>query len=604
MSYTIITSLIFIQCLQALAFSISVPNHGNANVLTSTRLRSSVGEMVSQESQLLKRGDIPVKESGEAIICGGGPIGLATALMLAKEHHFNVSIYEASTLDETYSYDPSKAFMYLINERGSSFTKDYPFLQQKLKERGVRQTDGSTFVIVPSDVTKPIESRSFSLQSKKIDRTQKEALAIENIEDDEDSSCWIPRHEVVEILHLTIADYMKDIEQNGKDDCTNAGTIKYHPGKRVVEVKPSKKDLVTVVVEDVETGERSSNEGSLVVATDGWRSKVRECLENNRKNLFSGWNGWKKPFKIRQWKSPSTGLRLKALQMPPQFTVPDGNGVFETKSANPVVINGKNKGPRNFLKLSCLCMKNNEVVRPANCITRPDHEIWKLKTGEEMRNWFDDAFPTMPFQKEADGGIIPDKEWDRFAKSEGTTFPHCQYSSKLQISSPSGRCGVVLLGDSAHAFPPDIGQGINAGLQDVVQFDQDLKHVMAQRKDVSLGAALQEYERKRVPETKALIQLARVGAPYQYNQPHYIDRLNKKLYTINVISRMLLNKLTFGVLSKPCVMAAMNKNVLPYRQVMRRANLTTIAMTMALLCLFYKLFKIQRLIRFFFGAVV
>jgi 2-polyprenyl-6-methoxyphenol hydroxylase-like FAD-dependent oxidoreductase len=55
-------------------------------------------------------------------------------------------------------------------------------------------------------------------------------------------------------------------------------------------------------------------------------------------------------------------------------------------------------------------------------------------------------------------GIVSDEEWDRFAKAEGTRFPHCQYSKGMAVWDKGGKSGVVLVGDAIHAFPPDIGQ--------------------------------------------------------------------------------------------------------------------------------------------------
>ena len=47
----------------------------------------------------------------------------------------------------------------------------------------------------------------------------------------------------------------------------------------------------------------------------------------------------------------------------------------------------------------------------------------------------------------------------------------------------------------AHSFPPDIGQGINAGLCDVVQFDRTLRST-----EGNIGAKLRAYERIQGPE--------------------------------------------------------------------------------------------------------
>ena len=45
----------------------------------------------------------------------------------------------------------------------------------------------------------------------------------------------------------------------------------------------------------------------------------------------------------------------------------------------------------------------------------------------------------------------------------------------MGIASDDGGCGVCLVSDAIHAFPPDIGHGVNAGLADVVALDRALK---------------------------------------------------------------------------------------------------------------------------------
>merc|ERR1711957_132564 len=102
-------------------------------------------------------------------------------------------------------------------------------------------------------------------------------------------------------------------------------------------------------------------------------------------------------------------------------------------------------------------MTDDVTIRPGNVITRPNHKFWTINSGKEMKEYVLENLKRMPFD------MISDEEWDRFAKAKGTSFPYCQYSPGLQASPENGNCGIVLLGDSAHSFPPDIGQGINAG---------------------------------------------------------------------------------------------------------------------------------------------
>jgi hypothetical protein len=93
--------------------------------------------------------------------------------------------------------------------------------------------------------------------------------------------------------------------------------------------------------------------------------------------------------------------------------------------------------------------------------------------------------------------------------------------------------------------------------------------------------------------------LARFGAPYQYRQPHRIDRIRQTLWTANVALRLLLNKVTFGLVPKAAIMLASDTKLVSYRQIMRRADLTTAGITMASLAMVIRCFFWTSLTTFF-----
>jgi 2-polyprenyl-6-methoxyphenol hydroxylase-like FAD-dependent oxidoreductase len=132
------------------------------------------------------------------------------------------------------------------------------------------------------------------------------------------------------------------------------------------------------------------------------------------------------------------------------------------------------------------------------------------------------------------------------------------------------------MGDACHAFPPDIAQGINAGLEDVVALDRALRDTGKPSKTPveTLGQALLNYQANRGPEHAALIRLARCGAPYQYRQPWIRDRIGRFLWMLNVVFRMVLNKLSAGLIP-PAAMLIAQDHTKSFRQVMRSASITS-----------------------------
>uniref|UniRef100_A0A7S3Q829 FAD-binding domain-containing protein n=1 Tax=Chaetoceros debilis TaxID=122233 RepID=A0A7S3Q829_9STRA len=471
--------------------------------------------------------------------------------MLAN-HGYDVDIYERTPKKELCNFNPAIAYMYNINARGQRFTKLFSSLQDKLLRDGLAASD-SSIVIADGDPSKKI------LISKK-------PFIMSKAE-----SYWIPRHKMVNLLQEGIK------EHNNLNDA-NCGKIEIHSGFTCEAVSPNDDSSINVRLKD-EKGRDQDVSGQLIVGADGVNSQVRECLKNGS-SLFGEWKNFKsKKFAVKKWVSPSVGLKLKALQLPSGFSIEDSDGSpISLQNSCIASIRSIKANDINSIKIGCLPMTDDVTIRPGNVITRPNHKFWTINSGKEMKEYVLENLKRMPFD------MISDEEWDRFAKAKGTSFPYCQYSPGLQASPENGNCGIVLLGDSAHSFPPDIGQGINAGLSDVVQFDKTLRST-----EGNLGTKLRAYERIQGPETKALIRIARFGYPYQYDLPEPIFQLRKKLWIANAATRMLLNKLSFGAIPKCMIMSVADHEV-SYRKVARNADLTTAMLRAILLSVVWKSF--------------
>ncbi|KAL7472907.1 hypothetical protein ACHAXS_013285 [Conticribra weissflogii] len=581
-----------------------------------------------------------------AIVVGAGPVGLAAALVLSTRHSYDVTLLESSPRSASQSnYDPTKAFLYLVNARGQTLTRMFPAVQAKLEERGVvsRSFADAKIVVVPSDPGEEIPKERENVRGA---TTTKAAAAAS--EKAASPGYWIPRHEMVRLMVECVEERTRCGDGDGKGD---GGKIRFLLGKECTSVAPAPLDGdslgggVLVTARDVnddddddnhddnenntnDNGDNHNNHGevqtfraSLVIGADGMNSKVRECLSTATTTNTQWAYASPKPkaFRLKKYTSPASHLRIKVLQFPPRFRIPDARGKppVQTSSDRIYAIRSAFAGPRNYLSLGLLPMKDNDAVRPTNIITRPDHEIWTIRDGDSMRSYFQRAFPRFDFSSSSssDDPLISKDEWERFAKAEGTRFPPCQHSPGLAVWTDDGNAGVALVGDAAHAFSPDIGQGINAGLMDVVCLDRALsgvdvetgKAAILRTSDApseedgtmttpmtmttpTLSTALRRYQTQHSPEIASLIRLARFGAPYQYRQPHRIDRIRAKLWTMNLALRLILNKLTFGLVQPQCMLLAQNGD-LTYSQVMRRADLTTLGLksvALTLLALFVK----------------
>lgn len=281
------------------------------------------------------------------------------------------------------------------------------------------------------------------------------------------------------------------------------------------------------------------------------------------------------------------------------------------------------------LSIGLLPVKDKHVPRTCNFIAYPDHEIFSITTEAEMKSYFEKQFPQMS------GGILPTAaigkksdetegprssvdiydfverdEFLRFVQAKPGRFPHPQYCKHLYAKAVShnDRVGKVtwnidvstntegekqkegaqflLLGDAAHAFPPDLGQGVNSGLEDIYVLDQCLSsenepslapdgYPLSGAADhkASLSKALKQYEIKRTPELKALIELMVFGFPYQYRQGSRGTQKYKNSL-LNFVFRSTLHKILPFVFY-PCVFEMIQTPSLSYSTILKRAQHTT-----------------------------
>ncbi|MDF5722947.1 MAG: NAD(P)/FAD-dependent oxidoreductase [Rhizonema sp. PD37] len=480
--------------------------------------------MLTKESSTAKE----TKHSYQnVLIVGGGPAGLATALMLAKRGWTNITLLEKRAAADY--YEPDKSYNYLIDGRGQKLT-DFLGLTHKLSEISVPSTQ---FILTR---IKPNGSRKTS-KSPVVDRNRKTAY-------------WLPRRAFVLLLY-------QEIERNWQEQINVLfNTSCFQINKTAINDGEEKLEIIAYE----ENGNIMKFEPSLLVGCDGINSIVRNTIKEWDKSTSNG-------FEMKYFPSPSSNLKYKVLSLPPNFPL-DSTGKEHSVCDTAYAIRGTFTERLRSVSLGLLPQKNPNEPRRANIIRHPDHKIWELKNSEEVYKFFEQAFPQLPISQ-----IVSSEEAERFAESEGGYFPIPQYSSKFHFllkrkqvgETDQSTNGVVLLGDAIHCFPPDIGQGVNSALEDVFVLNEALSET---NDDLSLALPL--YESLRFPDVKALIRLAETAYPWQYNQAP----LRTKLWSINFFLRLLLSRLLPFIFSPPAFFLIQNHQ-LSYQEILVMVQRTT-----------------------------
>jgi len=432
------------------------------------------------------------KKMCNVLICGAGPSGLGAALMLRQRGWKNITVIERK--NDIIDYSPGKSFNYQIDGRGQLLLNHVGIDDEHLRRYGL-----------PND--------HFSLTFLKPDGESK-IMTPPILMKDRKTPYWTARPKFIELLETEVK---KDPEITVLTD---------HRFARFD--KDTKGSLVAIVVNSSQ--EKTIAVSGMVLGCDGVRSKVREALEN------SSPNGTKK-FGMVKHPSPAAQLKFKVLSFPPSFPVQGiPKGVHEHEIAYALL--STYKTPTEKMALFMLPVANAEQPRTANIILHQSHKFWTLKR-KEVKDYLKKGFPQVDFDN-----VVSEEVFEDFLDTQPGQFPVPQYcrSHYGHIESPSGNLPVLLIGDAIHAFPPDLGMGVNSALEDLWIWNKYLDEF-----ENDIDASVSAFEKHRLPESQSLVRLVQKVHPFQYNQVPW--RL--KCWTLKFITQVGLNKISGGLTGEP-----------------------------------------------------
>lgn len=342
-------------------------------------------------------------------------------------------------------------------------------------------------------------------------------------------------------------------------------------GVEVRDVRPDCNGTVELLVAAVDAadGEHWTVRSHLVVAADGRASAVVAAL---RANVGARWRSTR-GFVDRVWRIASSRLLQKSILLSMDVASLAGEHariVNETMPDFFVLVPTEGRAMRRTFRIGIFSAVMTEVERRGgligSIIRPPHHAVWRLRDVEEGYKLFEENFPGMPVRS-----IVTAESMQRFVTAVPKRFGDVRQTASLaaRAVADDGRenAGVVVLGDAAHSFPPDLGQGVNSGVEDAGVL---AAVVDAAGRDATGAEVAADYERMREGDADGLSFAARNGLPFQYQQ----NRLRGTVDLVNVVLRQKLSSL-WPRIFYPAVVSVAMETAMRYGEIARRARVTT-----------------------------
>lgn len=453
------------------------------------------------------------------VVVGAGPAGLAAAMLLHKNGS-QVTLVERAS-DPSHA-DPNRAFSYLVTPRGQRTLAELDLLDQLQAEAALGALTTYNLFAASGQVSRIPFPNSVT----------------------NGPQYWLARSALVGLM-------LQKAESLGVTVIKSAAvsSVRFDETQAYV-------DLVSP------DGSRSETlHAELVLGCDGLRSAVRASLDAaHRVGVVMS----KRGFGVKTRHSAAVGLPYKIIQLGAQPLLPhfDGDSDQELQAARPnetYVCKGILPGREAFHMGMLPVGAGADVTRTGTFIMPANRKFWNVRDAESMYKHFERNFPYINVRN-----LIAHDEMQRFASTPMARFPPIQRSKSL-VGTAGEQCGGALLGDAAHGFPPDLGQGVNSALEDALLLSNALADAQ------SVGEALRVYEKSRDADVDALLRLMQIGQPYQYRQ----SQLGYLFFTVNIQLRAKLNRLAPG-LFWPQTFVAIGDNNASYSEILRRVNVTTL----------------------------
>jgi kynurenine 3-monooxygenase len=459
--------------------------------------------------------------SCQVLIAGAGPSGLAAALLLLDRGWRDIVVVERRATPG--EFERGKAFNYQLDGRGQQVLTDVGIDANTLRQYGL-PNNSFTQISISADATVKRMSFPALLPGRK-------------------TPYWMTRGHLLGMLHKQL------------ESCNQNGAVRVIYGATLDGLEEHEGEM-RAAVSDAH-GELSHWRPRLLLACDGLGSAVRRQL-GALSQKQSGVDANDDAYAMKMHPSPSAELAYKVLNFPANFAINNGDTRVDDHTLAYFFLSSfTEKGRR--MALAALPASHADDPRSVNIILHRSHHFWSLKGPHEIGDYLEAAFPQLDIK-----ALVGERELREFSELETGYFPQPQYARRIHFQHGKGADAqdVLLIGDAAHAFPPDLGMGVNTALEEV-----HLLGELLNESDDDISTASRNFEARRLPENRALVRLVQRTHPYQYNQEPW--RL--KLWFVKFLCQKKLHQLSRGWIPQPAFVLS-QKHLLNFVNMERQAK--------------------------------
>ncbi|PXF46088.1 hypothetical protein BWQ96_04094 [Gracilariopsis chorda] len=353
------------------------------------------------------------------LIVGGGPCGLLAAATL---HQNGIPCVLLEQARDTTS-DPSRAYPITVIQRSRNFLSHLPLLLDALCSKGNVLNDKQRQIVEEDGTVNRIATWG--------KRTH------------EPSMSFLRGH-----LVQTLRDYVQD----------HCPSVSSYYGYRGIQLQF---DDEGIIVQTSADDSKLMFRANILIVCEGRNSTTVHQLrieeEAGLVNTTSGFNYIKK-------NSATSSLLRKTIITSPNFT----KRFFPDESyPGRITLYGSTKGRTSNRVFSMSAFRlplGHEELQfrsIASIVLHQDHALWQVDSPRKLYEFVQENFPHTNVTD-----LIDDFSVKQFLEARTSQYGPVRAIRSLTGTATKSGDGIIVMGDAAHSFPPDLGQGLCAAWED------------------------------------------------------------------------------------------------------------------------------------------